>query len=373
MKHTKGKYLCKETAEETTKKAKTVAIVFSILAAVLVLIAVGIAIFIWYSGSVRGSMFASRTGVSANIPQPAASDPAGTAAAETSPISADWIDENGIAYNYRDDIISILLMGIDYMNDERNWNYETVSNGGNADVMALVILNTKTFDFSILYIPRDTMADVIAMDAKGNYIDTIRTNISTAHSYGDGKELSCQLTADAVSKLLYGVPVNRYVSLDYDALYALTSIIGGLKITFTEDYTFFDSSYTAGNTVTMSDLQLRTFMTYRSITDVEGAYDRGVRNMVVLKALFDQCKDKIAADPTVALDFMSQLSSYLTTDLDLGEIAFLARNIGKMNFNSDTVVKLPGESVLGKEYAEFHADEQWLHDFVVDTFCVPAA
>ena len=374
MKKTKGKYLRKETAETKTKKAKTVAIVFSVLAAVLVLIAAGIAFFIWQSGSVHGSMFASRASISANLPQQEASDPAGAAAVETTaPISADWIDKNGVAYNYRDDIISILLMGIDYMDDERHWYYPTVSNGGNADVMALVILNTKTFDFSILYIPRDTMADVIAMDAEGNYLDTIHTNISTAHSYGDGEALSCQLTAEAVSQLLYGVPVNRYISLDYDALYALNSIIGGLKITFTEDYTFFNSSYTVGNTVTMNDLQLRTFMTYRSITDVEGAYDRGVRNMAVLKALFYQCKDEIAADPTVALDFMRQLNDYLTTDLDLSEITFLARNVGKMNFNADTIIRLPGESVLGEKYAEFHPDEQWLHDFVVDTFCVPAA
>lgn len=374
MKKTKGKYLRKETAEAKTKKTKTVAIVFSVLAAVLVLIAAGIAILIWQSGSVHGSMFASRASIFANLPQQEASDSAGAATVEaTAPISADWIDKDGVAYNYRDDIISILLMGIDYMDDERNWYYPTISNGGNADVMALVILNTKTFDFSILYIPRDTMADVIAMDAEGNYLDTIHTNISTAHSYGDGEELSCQLTADAVSQLLYGVPVNRYISLDYDALYALNSIIGGLKITFTEDYTFFNSSYTVGNTVTMNDLQLRTFMTYRSITDVEGAYDRGVRNMAVLKALFYQCKDEIAADPTVALDFMRQLNDYLTTDLDLSEITFLARNVGKMNFNADTIIRLPGESVLGEKYAEFHSDEQWLHDFVVDTFCVPAA
>lgn len=371
MKQKKGKYLREEPAEKKTKRVKTAAIVFGVLAALLVLLAIGIAVFLWYSGRVRGGMFASRASISENIPQQEASDQ--TEAPEIStPISADWIDENGVAYNYRDDIISILLMGIDYMNDERNWYYETVSNGGNADVMALVILNTKTFDFSILYIPRDTMADVIAMDAEGNYIDTLRTNISTAHSYGDGKELSCQLTAEAVSQLLYGIPVNRYVSLDYDVLYALNSIIGGLKITFTEDYTFFNSSYTAGNTVTMNDLQLRTFMTYRSITDIEGAYNRGVRNMIVLKAMFDQCKDKIAADPTVALDFMSQLGGYLMTDLDLSEITFLAQNIGKMNFTSDTIIRLPGESVMGEQYAEFLPDEQWLHDFVADTFCVPA-
>lgn len=373
MKQKKGKYLRKEPAEKKTKRAKTTAIVFSVLAALLVLIAIGIAVFLWYSGSVRGSMFASRASISATVPKPESSDLPEAAAAETSaPIAADWIDKNGVAYNYRDDVISILLMGIDYMSDESFWDSKTVSNGGNADVLALVILNTKTFDFSILYIPRDTMADVIAMDADGNYIDTVHTNISAAHSYGDGKELSCQLTSDAVSQLLYGVPVNRYIALDYDALYTLNTIIGGLTITFSEDYTNISTSYTKGSTVTMNSWQMRQFITYRNRTDVSGAYDRGVRNMAVLKALFEQCKDKIAADPTVALDFLSQLSGYLTTDLDLSEITFLARNIGKMDFHSDTIVKLPGESMMGEQYAEFHPDEQWLHDFVADTFCVPA-
>ena len=374
MKRKAGKYLRREPVEQKkAKRAKTAAIVFSILAVILILIAVGIGVFLWYSSRVRGSMFAARASISATGPQPEATDPTGIAAAETTaPVTADWIDENGVAYKYRDDVISILLMGIDYMSDENHWFYETISNGGNADVMALVILNTKTFDFSILYIPRDTMADVIAMDAEGNYIDTVRTNISTAHSYGDGKDLSCQLTADAVSRLLYGVPVNRYIALDFDALYTLNTIIGGLTITFTEDYSDINAAYTKGSTVTMNSTQMNQFITYRNIYNVSSAYDRGVRNMAVLKALFEQCKDEIAADPMVALDFMSQLGSYLTTDLALREITFLASNIGKMNFTSDTIIKLPGESVMGEEYAEFYPDEQWLHDFVADTFCVPA-
>ncbi len=33
------------------------------------------------------------------------------------------------------------------------------------------------------------MADVIAMDANGQYLDTVYTNISTAHSYGRRKRL----------------------------------------------------------------------------------------------------------------------------------------------------------------------------------------
>ena len=206
--------------EQKPKKSinplKITAIVLSTLAVLLVLAALGIGFLLWYSGDLHGSMFSSRDNA---VPR------ATEATEQQALIDADWIDENGNAYNYRDDVISILLMGVDYMGEETKlWDEETVSNGGNADVLGLVILDTKTFEFSILYIPRDTMADVIAMDADGNYIDTVRANICTSHSYGDGGALSCQLTTDAVSRLLMGVPVNRYAALNWDAIYTLNQI-----------------------------------------------------------------------------------------------------------------------------------------------------
>ena len=315
-------------------------------------------------------MFAARGSVSDTIPQ-SVTTPADVSETQAR-VDADWIDEQGNAYNYRDDVISILFMGIDYMGDEKNWFYATESNGGNADVIGLVILDTRTFDFSMLYIPRDTMADVIAMDANGQYLDTVYTNISTAHSYGDGKDLSCRLTTDAVSRLLYGAPVSRYVALDCDALYTLNDLIGGLTITFDDDYTEIHSTFTKGSTVTLNRWYMDKFITYRSETDLEGAYKRGMRSMAVMKALFNQCKDEIVADPAVALEYYNGLKDYITTDLDLTEITYLARNMGKMYFTSDTIVRLPGETVMGERYAEFYPDETWLHDFVVEKFCVPA-
>lgn len=349
--------------EKASNPLKVTAIVLSVLAALLVLLALGIGIFLWYTGGMRGGMFSSRDNA---VPQPTEE------AAQEALIEADWVDENGNAYNYRDDVISILLMGIDYMADEKSWDEDTVSNGGNADMLGLVILDTKTFDFSILYIPRDTITDVIAMDADGNYIDTIRTNISVSHSYGDGEALSCQLTADAVSRLLMGVPVNRYAALDCDAIYTLNEIVGGVRITFDSDCTDLHSTFTQGNTVTLNNLYLSMLVTYRDYDNPDSAYIRGMRIMNVLKALFNQLKGDIMEDPTVALDIFNGLADYITTDLDLSEITYLARNIGKMDFSSDTIVRLQGETVMGEEYAEFHADQDWIYDFVVEKFCVPA-
>lgn len=370
MSKTNGKFLSKPQ-KAPKNPLKITAIVLSSLAALLVLAALGIGVFLWYSGSVRGSMFASRGSVSDTLPQPETSAPEDAAETEVK-AKADWIDENGNAYNYRDDVISILLMGIDYMSEEENWYGGMVSNGGNSDVLGLVILDTTTFDFSILYIPRDTMVDVVAMDPEGNYIDTVFTNISAAHSYGDGKDLSCRLSTDAVSRLLYGVPVNRYAALDYDALYVLNELVGGITITFDQDYTDISSSFRAGTTATLNNWYLSKFVTYRDYSDLEGASVRGMRSMAILKALFYQCKDKIVEDPAVALDLFNGLAGYITTDLDLTEITYLAQNMGKMDFTSDTIIRLPGETVLGERYAEFYPDEAQLHDFVVEKFCVPA-
>ena len=94
-----------------------------------------------------------------------------------------------------------------------------------------------------------------------------------------------------------------------------------------------------------------------------------MRDMLVLKAVFDQCKDRIAEDPATALDILTELDSYLTTNLDIREISYLAQNIGKLDFCSNTVIKLPGEVKMGETYAEFYPDKDWLHDFVADTFC----
>ena len=114
----KGKFLKEgppksEKPKKNGNPMKVTAIVLSSLAAVLVLAAVGVGIFVWYSGSVRGAMFAARGSVSDTIPQ-SATTPADASETQAR-IDADWIDEQGNAYNYRDDVISILFMGIDYI------------------------------------------------------------------------------------------------------------------------------------------------------------------------------------------------------------------------------------------------------------------
>ena len=58
--NTKAESPSGEKQKNSAGRWRKTAIILSLLAAVFVLIAVGICLFIWYSGSVHGSMFAER-------------------------------------------------------------------------------------------------------------------------------------------------------------------------------------------------------------------------------------------------------------------------------------------------------------------------
>lgn len=347
-------------------REKTVALVLAGLAAFLAVVAAAGFFFLRYSGELRRGMF---QGEDSQEIQQVKEQRADSDQQDEELKDVDWIDSDGKMYQYRDDVVTVLLMGIDYNSDPLHWANDVRSNGGNADVLALVILDTATNEICILNIPRDTMTNVLAVDVEGNYKDTLFTNITTAHSYGDGGKLSCELTADAVSNLLYGIPINRYVSISYYALPLLNQAIGGLEITLDKDYTDINAAFKKGETVRLSDYQLKRMVVYRDHSELEGAYERGLRDMSVLKALFEQCKEMVKEDPGVVFALYNTLEDYITTDLRLDEISYLAQKAVKMDLNVDTVIAMQGEAVAGEIYVEFYPDEQWLHDFVTAYLC----
>lgn len=360
---------------------KVIATVLATLAVLLVLAAVAAWGFLKYTSSRRAGMFQDRASnemqailqqkqeseqikneqESASVSEEIKDDPMA---------QADWIDENGNAYRYRDDVLTLLVMGIDNMTDQARWAPGIVSNGGNADVIALMIYDTSAERFSILYIPRDTMTNMLQLDAQGNYLDTVFNNISASHSYGDGGALSCELTADAVSNLLCGVPIGRYAAMDFESMSAINQALGGLEITFPDDYTKLNYAFQKGATLRLTDEQLNKLIRFRDHSQVDGAYQRGLRDLkLVLSAMFRQIKQMVKEDPGSALTIYQKLEPYMTTNLSVDEISYLAQQITKVSFTDETVIHMPGVVTAGEKYAEFYPDETWLHDFVIEIFC----
>ena len=374
-----GKHTAAHTRKKTqpspdtcrTQKKRKVPLLLVVILGLFLLISAGAAWFVWNTSAIHGSMFTEASTLPTPIPSPtptAAPDLKG----DEPVLQADWIDDEGNAWNYREDLVAVLLIGVDYMSDETYWDEDMVFNGGNSDVLALAVLDTTNNTLSLLHIPRDTMAELLVLDPEGNYLDMTYTNISSAHSFGDGEKLSCDLTVDAVSRLLFGVPIQRYGAVSYDVLQDLSDLIGGVTLTLEKDYTDIDPSFTAGSTVTLTGEQLRKFIIHRDANELDSAYDRGQRHMVLLNVLFDECKKAFQEDITFPIQMYNRAADYITTNLSVSEISYLAQQVFQADFHTDSVTTLQGEMTMGEEYAEYIPDLEWLHDYVAETFCVPA-
>lgn len=279
-----------------------------------------------------------------------------------------WIEDDGQRRYYNDEIVNILFLGIDREGERDKDQSHATKNGGNADAIVLASLDTAKGDFFITVIPRDTMANVIMLDGYGNYYDTVYTNISASHSYGDGGDISCELTTDAVSTLLLGVPVSRYAALAYEGLDALNELIGGLTMTFDEDYSYIDPAMTQGASVTLTNRQLRLFAGTRDIRQLDSSVQRSNRLLPLCKALFAQCKTETAANPGFPVQAYLAMEQYVTTNLSIEEISYFARTVFSAGLNGDMLSTLQGEVRQGELYAEYYADEEWLRSYSLQHF-----
>ncbi|MBQ7726720.1 MAG: PD-(D/E)XK nuclease family protein [Clostridia bacterium] len=109
----------------------------------------------------------------------------------------------GEAYFYNHNLINLLLIGIDRADPETNTSHQ-------ADALYLFSLDTAANHANVLAISRNTMADVAVYDINNRYLSTQKQQICMAYSYGKTPTQSAELTVQAVSDFLCGVPISGY-------------------------------------------------------------------------------------------------------------------------------------------------------------------
>ena len=107
-----------QSEKKSLSREKIIAFTLAGLAAFLVIVASAGFIFLRYSGKLRRGMFQSHD------PQEIQQLKEQRTASELLREEAediDWIDGDGNMYQYREDIVTILLMGIDYNSEPSRW------------------------------------------------------------------------------------------------------------------------------------------------------------------------------------------------------------------------------------------------------------
>ena len=273
---------------------------------------------------------------------------------------------NGAKYKYNEDNINILFMGVD--RDMQDTGEKVIGENGQADVLIWAALDSKTGHLSLINISRDAMVDVNKYNVEDKYLGTDKIQLCLAYSYGDGKEKSCENTLQSVSRLMYGMPVNAYVAIDYSAIAPLNDAIGGVTVNVLEDLTQSDSALKAGETVTLHGEQAQTYVRSRNTEVLDSNNQRMERQKQYIDAFLQQAISQTKKNLTLPVTLYNDVSDYMVTNISASEVTHLATLMIQNGVSGGDILTVPGEVTQGDVYAEFNPDDKELYKLILSVF-----
>lgn len=285
-------------------------------------------------------------------------------------VEGDYIVYNGDRYLYNENITSILCMGVD---DDNN---DVVGESGQADMLMLVILDTKSGEVNFWNISRDSMTEVDIYNVDGEFVRTEQLQACLAFAYGDGSYKSCENTVRAVSRLLYGMPIQSYAVLNMDAIRPLNDAIGGVEVKIYEEDVL-PPRFKAGTTVLLKGDDVEAYVRTRmevwdEIGELDSNNNRMERQKRYMTGFIQKTLQKTREDLETPLTLfnIARKNHYIITDLNVSRVAYLTTLISKINFKEDSFWTIPGEVTANGKYAEYHVDDDALYQKILETFYI---
>jgi len=236
--------------------------------------------------------------------------------------------------------INILILGIDNTDTESSNAVSPDAStglGGNSDTMLLVRLLPKTHQINVLSIPRDTLVELpeIGID-----------KINDANPVG-----GTDLAAHAVSRLVGGIQIDRYIRLGTQGLTSLVDSVGGVSIEIPKPMDYIDKTqklniHFAAGRQHLTGQQLQEYVRFRH--DKLGDIGRVQRQQVVLRALADRILKPQTLPKIPAL--MQTMHRDVETDLSVEELLAVTRALAETSAKNINFVMLPGRFSRPDEY-----------------------
>lgn len=287
--------------------------------------------------------------------------------------NGNYIFYNGHNYRYKDSMTSILFMGVD--KDELGTVNNVVGTGGQADALYLIAIDTDNGVTTTFQISRNAMVDIDLYNTAGDFIRTENNQICLSYAYGDGKETSAENTVRSVRRLFYGLPVAQsYTALDISCISALNDSIGG--VTVTSPVTYKDDSnkvvYNEGQTYELHGKDAENFVRLRNHKSDNYNDNRMARQKAYLNAFIDKTVTMTKSDITTPVAIYNSAKPYMTTNLSVSKVSYLATDLLRKGITSADIQKVPGKDKEGKNYVEYKVDNKKFFKMIVDTFYVQA-
>lgn len=270
----------------------------------------------------------------------------------------------GKEYQYNEHLSNYLFMGIDARDPVEE--YEIRENMGRADAIFLLSYDRVKKTVKCVSIPRDTMTNIRVFTIDGTDTGITREHINMQYAFGDGKDGSCRLMKEAVSGLLYDVPIQGYCALNMDGIPVAVEVLGGVEMILPDDsMADVDPEYVKGAKVTVTKENAEQFIRHRDINEAQSALVRTNRQKELMKAVSECTRDKSVENPDFIVQLYDSLKPYMVSNIGNDVLA----DLSEAKFNSENgVIDIPGQGVEGDQHDEYHVDEEKLYELVLQMF-----
>lgn len=275
------------------------------------------------------------------------------------------ITRDGVDYFPRQDITTLLVMGIDqYGPVEDSGSY---LNPGAADMVMVLVFDEVKETCTILQLNRDTMVEMPVLGLGGRQAGTAYGQLALSHTYGSGLEDSCENTGKTVSDFLGGIRIDYYLAMNMDAIAILNDAVGGVTVNVTDDFSLVDATIPRGRVTLMGEQAINYVRTRKDVGDQ--------LNLSRLKRQEEYMDSFLAAfratepDEAFLTSVYEAVDPYVVTDCSVTVLTGMVSRCGSYALTG--VLAPPGENVMGEEYFEFYADQEQLDRIVLELFYAP--
>ena len=258
----------------------------------------------------------------------------------------------GRSYALRDDITTVLFMGVDVNSDyDPAPGLLTVGTGGRSDVLLLAILYEEDETSSLLQISRDSIVSVDVYSSKTDtFLYSADMQITMQYAMGGSDRRSVRLVKNKVGEMLGGLAIDYGISLKMDGMAPLAEVLGGIPVTMTADYTAIDPAFTEGASLRLTGEQAYRFARWRDTTHSGGNDDRMARQRRLLSGVLDCLSQGGDELYTAAIE---AAEPYMYSDADAETLEALSR------YRFTTSYMVPGETV----YSEDDQHDEYIVDY----------
>ena len=327
--------------KNTRKKRTRRIVLFSLLG---VLLAVAIAGLIYWNRLTRRPSEVFQEAPS--TPSPSAPPPVTTEVSAISGLkvltsdpfesaaSVSTIDLSGM-----DNIVNILLIGVDYAEERETWSGKDGLSAAHADVIIVLAVNFDKNTVNLISLPRDTYTMVPGVSGVYKLNGSLNCGGGLLAEDGAGFNKVCE----TASYLLGGIPINYYYAVTMPAVKQLVDAIGGVDYRLDVSFSMQGRNYFAGKQHMNGQAVLDYLRVRKEASGLDpeqtGDAHRVVRQKKMLVAIFEQLKKKnmLSKIPDILAAFEGQLFTNCSFE-QTATLALYAYNMPSKNITMQSMV-----------------------------------